>query len=269
MKKKQCGIYKITNLKNGKVYIGQAVDIVKRWRDHRENYLTHDEVVYRAMRKYGLDNFAFDILEECCPDRLDEKEIYYIKQYRSYIGWKDNHGYNMTEGGGGRRGFFFSKETRKKMSLAKVGRKMPLEQKELMREISKHTCVKGVVQYSREGEYIATFESVNEAGRRTGTKPACISHCCNNESVLGNGFQWKFLEEAELNNGIPIDIQGVENTSGSIRNVKQFSLDGVLIAVYSNLTEAQLATGIIRQNISACCKGKRKTAGGFKWKYEN
>lgn len=92
-----CGIYKITNMINNKSYIGQSVDIVRRWNKHKNFSQDRSEYpLYRAFKKYGVENFNFSILEECSPDKLNEKEIYYIKYYNSY-----NDGYNQTMGGQG------------------------------------------------------------------------------------------------------------------------------------------------------------------------
>ena len=83
------GIYKITNKINNKVYIGQSVDIERRWRQHKNSSL--DYPLYQAFRKYGIDNFQFEILEECKRSELNDKEIYYIKLYNSCV-----DGYNQT-----------------------------------------------------------------------------------------------------------------------------------------------------------------------------
>lgn len=95
------GIYKIQNLLNNKVYVGQSNDILRRWRDHKNNafnsndhnYNTH---LYRSIRKYGLQNFSFEILEECSTSELDAREIYWISYYNSFF-----EGYNLTMGGDG------------------------------------------------------------------------------------------------------------------------------------------------------------------------
>lgn len=91
-----CGIYKIENLKNGMVYIGQSVNIERRWIAHRcaanknkDNYSLHSDI-----RLYGLENFSFEIIELCEKEMLNEREIWWINQYNSY---KD--GYNNTSGG--------------------------------------------------------------------------------------------------------------------------------------------------------------------------
>ncbi len=100
------GIYKITNKINGKVYIGQSVDIEARFRKHRsapfnpknDAYFGH---FYSAIRKYSLDNFSFQILEECTKAQLDDREKYWIAYFDSYNPQK---GYNETKGGQGSQG---------------------------------------------------------------------------------------------------------------------------------------------------------------------
>lgn len=95
-----CGIYKIENKLNGKVYIGQSINIEERWKKHRtiSNNINHEcknYPLYRSIYKNGLDNFDFSIIEECLEDKLNEREIYWIKYYNSYI----PNGYNQTLGG--------------------------------------------------------------------------------------------------------------------------------------------------------------------------
>ena len=91
-------IYKVTNKINGKCYIGQTVKAVeKRYKRHivdskKDNYCFH-----RALRKYGIENFEIEIIEDNIPLlNLDEREIYWISYFDSYY---MNNGYNMTYGG--------------------------------------------------------------------------------------------------------------------------------------------------------------------------
>lgn len=93
------GIYKIENMVNNKVYIGCSNDIERRWNDHRtrafsEGDREYNKTLYRAFRKYGLDNFKFSIICECSKEDIKEKEIAFIELYDSY-----NNGYNETIGG--------------------------------------------------------------------------------------------------------------------------------------------------------------------------
>ena len=92
------GIYKIINQINGKIYIGQSVNIASRWSSHKSEFKKrkYDTKLYRAMEKYGLNNFALEIIEECAQDKLDEREVYWIEYYDSY-----HNGYNETFGGQG------------------------------------------------------------------------------------------------------------------------------------------------------------------------
>lgn len=98
------GIYKITNKINGKSYIGQSVDIERRWRNHKQYYkqkecVNYKYALYSAFRKYGIENFDFQIIEECDKDSLNDREIYWIDYYDTF-----KKGYNNTKGGGGSYG---------------------------------------------------------------------------------------------------------------------------------------------------------------------
>lgn len=127
-REKICGIYKIENLINGKVYIGQSVDIIGRWYDHKRE--SKDKTrngykypLYRAIRKYGLKNFKFEIIEECSEEELNHKERYYIELYKSYINWENSNGYNQTIGGDdSNRGGHLSIQAKQKISEANKGR---------------------------------------------------------------------------------------------------------------------------------------------------
>ncbi len=95
------GIYKITNKINNKCYIGKSSNIESRFEYHKMNYQTSKEwnkTLYKAFRKYGLENFIFEIIEkiEDYNDLCNEREKYWISYYDS-----KRKGYNATDGGDG------------------------------------------------------------------------------------------------------------------------------------------------------------------------
>ncbi|MBQ9441872.1 MAG: GIY-YIG nuclease family protein [Selenomonadaceae bacterium] len=106
-------IYKITNLENGKIYVGQTVQFEKRMKQHQHSKKTG---VDAAIKKYGWENFSVEILEECPEEMLDEREIFWIAKLNSMF----PNGYNLTSGG--ERKKFVSAESIAKMSAKLKGR---------------------------------------------------------------------------------------------------------------------------------------------------
>lgn len=88
------GIYMWTNKITGESYIGQSLDIQKRKQQHIYDSKNGKYPLYISMRKYGIDNFIFSILEECKPEKLDEREQFWIKHFNTYL-----KGYNQNWGG--------------------------------------------------------------------------------------------------------------------------------------------------------------------------
>lgn len=92
------GIYKFTNKLNGKIYIGQSVNIIKRKWEHisaPSPYSYFDSV----LQKIGINNFDFEIVEQCPSELLNEKEKYWIKYYNCCVLDNKDGGYNLTRGG--------------------------------------------------------------------------------------------------------------------------------------------------------------------------
>jgi DNA repair exonuclease SbcCD ATPase subunit len=96
-KEKVCGIYKITNILNDKIYIGQAKNVQERFTNHCKCGCNLDRPVnnklYAAMVKDGLENFTFELLEAAPEEELNRKEKYYIDLYQSV-----EYGYNSQSG---------------------------------------------------------------------------------------------------------------------------------------------------------------------------
>lgn len=136
-----CGIYLITNKINGHMYVGQSIDIHKRWRQHCALYDLDSSLVEKAIAKYGEENFSFDIIItlENDTEKLNDAEREWIAILNTYE--YKNH-YNQTPGGDfnpakvpeiaskiseAKKGKKYSEETRKKMSEAHKGQKLSEE----------------------------------------------------------------------------------------------------------------------------------------------
>lgn len=92
------GIYKYTNKKNGKIYIGRSTNIIRRKWEHYHNpspYSFFDQTLI----KIGEDCFDFEIIEECSAEELRDKEKYWIKFYNCCVLDNKQGGYNLTHGG--------------------------------------------------------------------------------------------------------------------------------------------------------------------------
>lgn len=95
---KTWALYKITNLENNKVYIGQTVEPSKRWYQHRRDSATPKYPIHHAINKYGVQGFEFEIIALCkTQDNANYLEELLIKQYDSLV--QNSKGYNVSLGG--------------------------------------------------------------------------------------------------------------------------------------------------------------------------
>lgn len=110
-------IYKITNKLNDMIYIGQTTRSLKvRFREHAKAGCH----LHNAIEKYGIDNFAIEVIEECkTKQELDEREIFWIAELKC----RHPNGYNLNNGGSGNAGFLQTEETRSKKSAIMKGKK--------------------------------------------------------------------------------------------------------------------------------------------------
>lgn len=117
-------IYKVTNISNNKVYIGQtAFDLKLRKYKHEAMCNTTGYYFHNAIKKYGPKNFDWEIICTCSnKDELNNMEKYYISEYKSN---DKRFGYNMTLGGESPLGRKHKESSKIKMSIAGIGRKNP------------------------------------------------------------------------------------------------------------------------------------------------
>ncbi|MDP3987222.1 MAG: NUMOD3 domain-containing DNA-binding protein [Nanoarchaeota archaeon] len=115
-----CGIYKILNMKDGKVYVGKSKNIEMRWNQHKSKLKKGlnrpNNHLQSSWNKYGEENFQFEIIEECKMEELKEKEEFWINKLES---WSKNKGYNVKRISDGIE--FHSEESKRKMSESRRG----------------------------------------------------------------------------------------------------------------------------------------------------
>lgn len=236
-----CGIYCIKNLINNKVYIGKTNDLQSRWKNHlfvlRAN--THsNKHLQTAFNKYGESNFEFIVLlsfNYFNNDELNQLEIQYIEQYKSYI---NTFGYNKTLGGDGRS------HTQESKQLIKEQHSIP------------------ILQYDLQMNFIKEWSSMREAANELGIYESGINACVNGKSKFSRGFIWKRKEN-------PIEyVQKPKKVyMGKPFQVSQYTLEGLLIKTWISISEASKQTKTSKSSIIRCCKNKQKTANNFIWKY--
>jgi group I intron endonuclease len=210
------GIYKITNPK-GKIYIGQSVNIKARVNQYKcLSKYSLGRKIYNSINKYGWENHKFEIIEECGTPQLNEKEVYWGEKYNTL-----NEGLNLALGGNNLKRY--STETkekmsnsakkimtpshRKKLSEAKLGKKLTEEQKQKLRVPKKSKInyqnnvgkwrkrpVKPIAQYSLDNELIKEWDSIFEAYTTLGIKSGGSIICClKGKQKTAHGFKWEYI----------------------------------------------------------------------------
>ena len=154
-----CGIYKIENLLNNKIYIGQSIDIFFRWKAHCYNHNSNKVLaIDKAIQKYGKENFSFQIIELCSQEQLNTQEIYYIEKFNTYFG----DGYNCTQGG---------------------------------QDCGHNLLKKKVIQTIIETGETIVFDSITDAARTYNISPINISRVCNGLTYSSCDSFWNFIDE--------------------------------------------------------------------------
>ena len=294
-------IYGWYNTKSEKWYIGQTIDEEGRFKRHIYNAINKKDNTHfhRAIRKYGLENFVYCILEEnVLVENLNMREIWWIEYYDSYY-----NGYNMTLGGDGVRGVVISEEIRRKIAEKLKGQipwnkgKHGVYSEETIMKLSESH--KGQIPWNKGLTYTFTEEEKDKLyeSRRGITGYWKGKHLSEetrkklSESHMGK----KMSEEArkrmsESRKGLIPWNKGKtawntgkhgiysEETrkrmseshkgkpSNKRKKVSKYDLTGNYIQTYNSITDA------VKENpkctsIIGVCKGKFKQSGGFIWKY--
>jgi len=207
-------IYNITNMINGKGYIGQTIrPIQERLREHRTK--SGCRAFYGAIKKHGWKNFKVDWYE-CPDDELNKHEKWMINLMRTL----SPNGYNLKEGGGNcgkmseeskkhmreiNLGKTLSDEHKQKIGEANLGKQKSDETKQKSREAKlgennpmygktgeKHHKSIRVYQYTLDGTFIDSFGSTREAARQLEKTVTPIRDCARGKYKIAYNFKWSY-----------------------------------------------------------------------------
>jgi group I intron endonuclease len=245
-----CGIYKITNNANGKIYIGQSINIKARWKDHINSLNrkdSHSVLLQRAWNKYGEEYFSFEILELCTENMLDAIEMKYIELYDTR-----NNGYNIEPGGNLNKRL--SEETKQKIREAHLGRRHSYETRQKMSQsrIGENNGMYGK-NHSEESKRKMSESKKGKPGHPRSEKQKEAARRANIGKVVSEETRRK-ISEANKGN-VPVHK--------NLNPVYCLELD----MIFDNPSNAGKELNISSSNIIGCCEGKRKTCGGYHWRY--
>lgn len=256
--KKLGTIYKIENLVNGKVYVGQTIQDFEVRKGQHVSALRHNrhnnDHLQRAWNKYGENNFKFSIIEKCSYDTLDEKEVKWIKHYRESKG-----SYNLESGGNKHK----RHSTYSKIKMSKVMKEIT-QRPEFKKKRAKLMKGKNNINAKKvicinTGE---VFDTCTEAGKHYSINSKGIGRVCSGERKTIGGLQFAFYEEGKeykLQEVVPM-------TKGNHPNARKvICIDTGKI--YPSIVEASQDIGCNYDNIHQVCLGNNVCAKGKDGKY--
>jgi group I intron endonuclease len=215
------GIYKITS-PQGRVYVGQAVNIEKRLSDYQKLKCKSQTRLYNSLVKYGTINHTFKVIEECTIELLNERERYWQEYYEVL----SEKGLNCKLTKAGDKSGIHSEETKKKQSKANIGKIISQDIRDKISKTLKgnipwnkgatglykqtedsnnkrstsgklaSTVAKEVLQYSKEGQFMQEWSSARQVGIQLGKQSgSAITECCQGKRRTIYGFIFKYKTE--------------------------------------------------------------------------
>lgn len=191
-------VYIHKNNTNGKVYVGATCKMLKdRWRNGH-GYKGHNQEFWNDIVKYGWDNFEHIVV----ATGLTKEEAYSmeISLIAEHNATDSSFGYNKQLGGkSGFRGIKMSAEQKARLSeyaKTRTGDKNPMWHKERP-DLTKRNLESGteILQFSKDGDFIASYPSKREASRATGVDRKTLNKHLENKFSHAGGFVWKLAKE--------------------------------------------------------------------------
>lgn len=271
MENKNVGIYKITNLVNGKFYIGSSSNLKKRFYEHRRelNLGIHtNKHLQSAWNKYGEENFKFEVIETIDGElTLDNQylrniETDYIQKLKCY---DSSIGYNFIPGGIGTLNLPCSEEKKKKISEANKGRKawnkdipMSEEQKELLKKVNRKKRGKAIDVFTTTGKFIETLDSVKAVVEKYGVAKNTITDSCRNRRTPKK-YIFKYHNQEENTDVIESNKNYIKNKTYGENKFSIYDLNGKLLFeckykkdVIFYLTGSTKRNGNIERKLKLC-----------------
>lgn len=232
---------------SNKKYVGITMQITnKRWKNG-EGYKFHHPHFYAAIKKYGWNNFEHEIVcQNISKEEAEKKEIELIGLFKSNL---REFGYNVSNGGNcaGKH----SEETRRKISLSNIGRVVSKETREKISKSNKGKPGRPISKEQKEALRLANLgKKISEETR----KKLINSH---------TGKKWT---EQQKNN-FSKSRKGKPKPSIYRKVIQIDAKNNEMLRVFESMKFAAEATNTQASNITATCKGFRKTAGGYVWAY--
>lgn len=251
-------IYGWKNKTNNKWYIGQTKHDTLEERSYSTGYgYKNCKKFYRAIKKYGWENFDGFILEKVEPENADEKEAFYISFYDSM-----KNGYNSTSGG--QNGFRISDETKNMISIKKseVSNETRKKLSKAISGIVRSTETKEKISNSQKKKIICietkeVFDSAKDAGLKIGISSCSIRACIYGKQPTAAGYHWEYTEDNTIR----------KNKKQNLFNNKRIICFETGV-IFSSLSEAAKSNNLYNvSHISEAAKNQNKTAAGYHWKY--
>jgi len=238
-----------------KYYVGQTNNIKKRHNGYNCLEKTKNSTkVGKSVKKYGFKNHSFDVLLQCDEKQLDLWEKFYIKLFDSF---NTNHGLNLTDGGGRNYNVVFkpkSEEWKIKASESKTGKKRQPFSNEWKRKLSEASRRRVIDENYRNSMKVS-------AKKRKERHQNWFEE--ETKKKISSTLKEYFKSEEGINKRIAIS-ERCRNTFK--KKVIQYSKQGEFIREYDCMNDASKDLKICRGDISRCCNGIIKSAGGFIWK---